>query len=206
MIFIKSSWEVNFDSPQQLIPTDLAFITSTSIISILKLTRKHWSSLVPKKLTQPPLGLLDYISKKQIDKNVWKVRSRTFKCIFTERRKRYHTHVYAQRQNSFDNTRKKVHSTLCSTLALFSNPSPLACHQNIWALYVWTRAFQKKNCNNQLKCFPKDRVYPIKRDFYKLMNNSNFGIDSRNNIDNCTAKNFSPWILTILRSRQENIR
>ena len=26
---------------------------------------------------------------------------------------------------------------------------------------------------------------PIKRDFYKLMNNANFGIDSRNNIDNC---------------------
>ena len=42
------------DSPQQLIPTDLACITSRIVISILKLTRKHWSSLVPKKLTQPP--------------------------------------------------------------------------------------------------------------------------------------------------------
>ena len=26
---------------------------------------------------------------------------------------------------------------------------------------------------------------PIKRDFYKLMNNANFGIGCRNNIDNC---------------------
>ena len=26
---------------------------------------------------------------------------------------------------------------------------------------------------------------PIERDFFKLLNNSNFGIDCRNNIDNC---------------------
>ena len=26
---------------------------------------------------------------------------------------------------------------------------------------------------------------PVGRDFYKLMNNANFGIDCRNNIDNC---------------------
>ena len=26
----------------------------------------------------------------------------------------------------------------------------------------------------------------VEKDFYKLMNNSNFGYDCRNNIDNCT--------------------
>ena len=26
---------------------------------------------------------------------------------------------------------------------------------------------------------------PVERDFYKLINNANFGIDCRNNIDNC---------------------
>ena len=26
---------------------------------------------------------------------------------------------------------------------------------------------------------------PVGRDFYKLLNNNNFGIDCRNNIDNC---------------------
>ena len=29
---------------------------------------------------------------------------------------------------------------------------------------------------------------PVKRDFYKLLNNANFGIDCRNNIDNCHFK------------------
>ena len=29
---------------------------------------------------------------------------------------------------------------------------------------------------------------PVKRDFYKLLNNSNFGIDCRNNIDNCVLE------------------
>ena len=28
----------------------------------------------------------------------------------------------------------------------------------------------------------------VKKDFYKLLNNSNFGIDCRNNIDNCTLE------------------
>ena len=28
----------------------------------------------------------------------------------------------------------------------------------------------------------------VERDFYKLLNNSNFGIDCRNNIDNCFLK------------------
>ena len=51
---------VNFDSPQQLIPIDLACIRSGNVTSILKLTRKQWSSLVSKKLTQPHLWLLDY--------------------------------------------------------------------------------------------------------------------------------------------------
>ena len=27
---------------------------------------------------------------------------------------------------------------------------------------------------------------PVEKDFYKLMNNSNFGYDCRNNIDNCS--------------------
>ena len=26
---------------------------------------------------------------------------------------------------------------------------------------------------------------PVERDFYKLINNANFGIDCKNNIDNC---------------------
>ena len=47
--------EVNFDNIQQGIPTDSACITSRIVISILKLTRKHWSSLVSKQLTQLPL-------------------------------------------------------------------------------------------------------------------------------------------------------
>ena len=50
----------NFDSPQQLIPTDLACMTSRIVISILKLTRKYWSSLVPKMMTQPHLWLYHY--------------------------------------------------------------------------------------------------------------------------------------------------
>ena len=29
---------------------------------------------------------------------------------------------------------------------------------------------------------------PVERDFYKLLNNVNFGIDCRNNIDNCTLE------------------
>ena len=28
----------------------------------------------------------------------------------------------------------------------------------------------------------------VEKDFYKLLNNSNFGIDCRNNIDNCTLQ------------------
>ena len=28
-------------------------------------------------------------------------------------------------------------------------------------------------------------TFPIERDFYKLLNNANFGIDCRNNTDNC---------------------
>ena len=50
---------VNFDNPQQLILTDLPYMTSRIVINILKLTRKHWSLLVPKKLTHLVLLLLD---------------------------------------------------------------------------------------------------------------------------------------------------
>ena len=51
---------VILDSPQQLIPTDLACTTSRIDASILKLTRKRWSSLVPKKLIQSTVWLPDY--------------------------------------------------------------------------------------------------------------------------------------------------
>ena len=36
------------------------------------------------------------------------------------------------------------------------------------------------NQNSRQKAFT-----PVKRDFFKLLNNSNLGIDCRNNIDNC---------------------
>ena len=29
---------------------------------------------------------------------------------------------------------------------------------------------------------------PVERDFYKLLNNSNFGIECRNNTDNCVLE------------------
>ena len=64
----KSYKGVSFDSPQQLIPNDLACITSRIIISILELTRKLWSFLVPKKLTQPSLWLLDYTIANYVSK------------------------------------------------------------------------------------------------------------------------------------------
>ena len=31
----------------------------------------------------------------------------------------------------------------------------------------------------------KEKVSSVERDFYKLLNNSNFGMDCRNKIDNC---------------------
>ena len=64
----KSYKGVSFDSPQQLIPNDLACITSRIIISILELTRKLWSFLVPKKLIQPSLWLLDYTTANYVSK------------------------------------------------------------------------------------------------------------------------------------------
>ena len=52
---------------------------------------------------------------------------------------------------------------------------------------------------------------PVKRDFFKLLNNSNFGIDGRNNLGNCTLeplydeiceisciKNYVPFLVTKL--------
>ena len=38
---------------------------------------------------------------------------------------------------------------------------------------------------NQISCQKANSS--VEKDFYKLMNNSNFGCDCRNNIDNCTA-------------------
>ena len=37
----------------------------------------------------------------------------------------------------------------------------------------------------------------IEKDFYKLMNNSNFGYDCRNNLDNCQ---FVPILISLKRS------
>ena len=38
---------------------------------------------------------------------------------------------------------------------------------------------------------------PAERDFYKLLNNSNFHIDCRNNIENCILEPFYEKICTI---------
>ena len=55
---------VNFDNPQQFIPTNLACITPRIVINMLKLTRKHLSLLIPKNLTQS----LSWLQTKNFEK------------------------------------------------------------------------------------------------------------------------------------------
>ena len=50
-------------------------------------------------------------------------------------------------------------------------------------IHIWTRVFQKRVYMNQRS--RQNAKNPIEKDFYKLMNNSNFGYDCRNNLDNC---------------------
>ena len=60
----------------------------------------------------------------------------------------------------------------------------MACYLNIFTVYIWTRTFQKSfilmNQNSR-----QNAENSKEKDFCKLMNDSNFGYDCRNNLGNC---------------------
>ena len=58
----------------------------------------------------------------------------------------------------------------------------------IYAHYTFEQAKIKKEFVIMNKKSRQTATSNVEKDFYKLLNNSNFGIDCRNNIDNCTLQ------------------
>ena len=56
----------------------------------------------------------------------------------------------------------------------------------IYAHYIFEQSTFKKDFVIMDQISRQKATSNVEKDFYKLMNNSNFGYDCRNNIDNCT--------------------
>ena len=56
---------------------------------------------------------------------------------------------------------------------------------HIYADYTFEQSKFEKNFVIMNQKFRQTTSSKVEKDFYKLLNNSNFGIDCRNNIDNC---------------------
>ena len=80
---------------------------------------------------------------------------------------------------------KNVYSTLCWTHPFFSDKGRVDSDKNFPTLYIWTMQILKKSVIMNQKSRQK-ATSPVERNFYKFLNNTNFGNDCQNNINNCT--------------------
>ena len=64
----------------------------------------------------------------------------------------------------------------------------------IYADYIFKESMFKKDFVIMNQVSRQKATTTVEKDFYKLMNNSNFGNDCRNNIENCTFKNMQVYI------------
>ena len=90
-------------------------------------------------------------------------------------------------KNTFNTERKKVISLYAEDLHfLITRAGWLVTY--IYAHYTFEQAKIKKEFVIMNKKSRQTATSNVEKDFYKLLNNSNFGIDCRNNIDNCTLQ------------------